>query len=44
MSVKKALSTQTYIPPQEQDPADLAWMREALIMVGPEVIARRCMS
>lgn len=29
-----ALPPQTYIPPGEQDPIDLAWMREALIMVS----------
>jgi hypothetical protein len=23
-----------YVPPEEQDPQDLAWMREALIMVS----------
>lgn len=25
---------QVYIPPDEQDPQDLAWMREALVMVS----------
>ncbi|KAI9636813.1 putative tRNA specific adenosine deaminase [Dioszegia hungarica] len=29
----------TYIPPQEQDPADLAWMREALIMAEEALAA-----
>lgn len=24
---------QVYVPPEEQDPQDLAWMREALVMV-----------
>jgi hypothetical protein len=27
------LIAKIYIPPHEQNPADLAWMREALIMV-----------
>ena len=25
---------EVYIPPEEQDPQDLAWMREALVMVS----------
>lgn len=27
--------SQVYVPPHEQDPVDLAWMREALHMVSP---------
>lgn len=38
---RRRANIQVYIPPEEQDPADLAWMREALVMVSaPASVSR----